>query len=365
MSKFKLCLLIPSLQAGGMERVMSELINHFSVRRDVEVHLVLYGLSREIFYKLPVEIILYKPDYEFKNRFRLYYTFKTLRYLRTTVNKIKPDSILSFGELWNSFVMLSLSGLKFPVYISDRCSPEKKFKLVHRLLRSFYYPRSEGIIVQTSKARDIYFSKFKHRNIGVIANPIRLVPEFTREERENIVLNIGRLINTKHQDRLVKLFLEMNLPEWKLVIVGYDHLNQNNSNRLREIIDLNKAGNKVILAGKQTNVDQYYRKSKLFAFTSSSEGYPNVIGEALSAGLPVVAYDCVAGPSELITPGGNGYLVPLFDDIAFRERLEYLMIHEEVRIEMSKNAVRSVKNLAVESIGPKYLNFITHSSLPQ
>jgi len=46
-------------------------------------------------------------------------------------------------------------------------------------------------------------------------------------------------------------------------------------------------------------VKAYYLKSKIFAFTSNSEGFPNAIGEAQSAGLPVIAFDCIAGSSEL------------------------------------------------------------------
>lgn len=41
--KRKICLIIPTLQPGGMERVMSELANYFSTREDLEVHLLLYG----------------------------------------------------------------------------------------------------------------------------------------------------------------------------------------------------------------------------------------------------------------------------------------------------------------------------------
>ena len=75
----RLCLVIPSLQAGGMERVMTELAWHFTTKRDLEVHLVLYGITREIFYSIPGNIIIHKPTFLFKNRFRFYYTIKTTK----------------------------------------------------------------------------------------------------------------------------------------------------------------------------------------------------------------------------------------------------------------------------------------------
>ena len=48
-----ICLVIPSLQAGGMERVMSELAKHFAKRPDIDVHLIIYGIYRDIFYQIP------------------------------------------------------------------------------------------------------------------------------------------------------------------------------------------------------------------------------------------------------------------------------------------------------------------------
>jgi len=69
---------IPSLQAGGMERVMSELAWSFSAREDVELHLVLYGISRETFYSIPADLHIHKPTFKFSNRFRIINTFISL-----------------------------------------------------------------------------------------------------------------------------------------------------------------------------------------------------------------------------------------------------------------------------------------------
>ena len=89
-------------------------------------------------------------------------------------------------------------------------------------------------------------------------------------------------------------------------------------------------GEKIILAGTQKDVESYLLRSRIFAFTSSSEGFPNVVGEAMSAGLPVVAYDCVAGPSDMVVNDRNGYLIPLFDKGAFGVKLKYLMDNPQI-----------------------------------
>jgi glycosyltransferase involved in cell wall biosynthesis len=356
-------MLIPSLQAGGMERVMSELAWHFSKKPDLELHLVLYGMKREIFFELPERIQIHRPAFRFNNQLRLFYTLKTVLFLRTTVKRIHPDRVLSFGELWNSFVLLGLLGLKYPVFISDRCSPARSYNGFHRFLRRCLYPKAAGIIAQTTKARDIYTEHFGHRNIGVIGNPIREVRVDGITDKENIVLMVGRLIKTKHQDELIKLFLKIKVPDWKLVLVGYDHLKQNNEERLRAIISKNGAEERVFLEGKQSEVDPYYARSRIFAFTSSSEGFPNAIGEAMSAGLPVVAFDCVAGPSEMVKDGHTGFLVPVLDFQQFRERLESLMIDEALRDSFGERGRKEIREFAIDRIGDKFLHFILDTEL--
>lgn len=59
----KICLVIPSLHPGGMERVMSKLANQFINYENTEIHLVLYGKKRDVFYQIPEAIIIHKPHF--------------------------------------------------------------------------------------------------------------------------------------------------------------------------------------------------------------------------------------------------------------------------------------------------------------
>ena len=85
-NKKKICLVIPSLGPGGMERVMSILANYFVNKEKLEVHIILYGKKRQVFYALPEAVIIHKPDFNFDNKWRLWYTFKTLFFLLTLGN---------------------------------------------------------------------------------------------------------------------------------------------------------------------------------------------------------------------------------------------------------------------------------------
>ena len=360
MEKKKICLVIPSLQAGGMERVMSELAGYFASRRDSEQHLILYGITREIFYPVPESIRIHKPSFRFNDTWRLFYTLRTLWFLRSTIKKINPDSILSFGEYWNNFLLLSIFGLKYPAFVSDRSQPDKSLGWLHDTLRHWLYPRAKGLILQTEKAKEIYLSKNKHPNIAVIGNPIKnFDTNNVPSEREKNVLMVGRLIKTKHQDKLIEMFAKVSPPEWKLVIVGYDHLKQQNMKRLKGLAKDLDVEKRVVFMGKMDNIEEIYSKSSIFAFTSSSEGFPNVIGEAMASGLPVVSFNCVAGPSEIINDGLDGFLVPLFDYMLFESKLALLMRDENLRDKLGSNGRESIRKFSGEKICKAFYKFIT------
>lgn len=343
-----------------MERVMAELAGYFAEKKDIEIHLILYGFSLVSFYPVPESTIVHRPSFTFNKHWRVISTVKTLFYLRTTIRDIRPDAILSFGEYWNSFILIALIGLRFPVFISDRCQPDKSLGILHDWLRKMLYPGAAGIIAQTQKAGAIYRSQYKNKNVRVIGNPIRTIESGTAIVKENIVLMVGRLIRSKNQDKLIELFIQISKPDWKLVIVGYDHLGQNISDKLKKIIEDNHAGDSVFLVGKQTDVEAHYLKSRIFAFTSESEGFPNVIGEAMSAGLPVIAFDCIAGPSEMIKDNLNGFLIQLFDYEMFKEKLEILMDNEELRISFGDNAREDIRQFSIESIGEQYYQLLVN-----
>jgi glycosyltransferase involved in cell wall biosynthesis len=341
-----------------MERVVSELIQNFSKKQNTEIHLVLYGIKRDIFYSLPPNIYVHKPDFEFNNNFRILSTFRTILFLRKIVTEINPSAILSFGERWNSFVLIALKGKSYPIFVSDRCQPNKSLGKLHDFLRIKLYQNVKGIIAQTEIAKSIYLKQFNHQNIKVIGNPIRQISNPQNIQKENIVLTVGRLINSKHHDDLIRIFVKLNMPNWKLIIVGDNALKQNNKERLKNLVENLKAEHQVILAGNQIDVDSYYLKSKIFAFTSSSEGFPNVIGEAQSAGLPVVAFDCIAGPSDLIENEKNGFLIPLFDYPLFEEKLRLLMENASLIDSMGIEAKKSVKKYEAQLISEKFYQFI-------
>jgi glycosyltransferase involved in cell wall biosynthesis len=316
--------------------------------------LILFGITREIFYQTPENLYIHKPNFEFNNKKRIWSAVKTLWFLRIQIKDIQPDTILSFGELWNNFVLLATLGLKYPVYVSDRCQPNKSLGKVHSFLRKRLYPKAAGVICQTQIAKEIYQSIFNHENFVVIGNPIHTIQNHEEIKKENIILSIGRLIKTKHHDELIQIFSEIVSREWKLIIVGDDALKQRNKEKLEILVRNLGLQDRVKLVGKHLDVDSFYNKAKIFAFTSSSEGFPNVIGEAMSAGLPVISYNCVAGPSDLIHHEKSGYLIKQHDKKGFKEALDNLIKNEDLRNKFGQEAKLRIQEFSINNIGKKF-----------
>lgn len=349
---------IHSLQVGGMERVMSILANNFAQKKEIQLHIILYGKNPEIFYPISDRIIVHISDFKFDQNKRILSSLKRLIFLRKKIKKIKPDTVLSFGEIWNNFVLIATYGLGIPIYISDRNQPNKILTITNNKLRAILYPRATGIIVQTEIAKKIYLDKKLNKNIKAIGNPIEPIPIVNNIIKDNNILMVSRLIETKHHDILIRVFSKIKDKSWKLILVGDDAILQSNRSKLEHLAKQYKLESRVIFAGNQKNVTNYYNTSKIFAFTSSSEGFPNVIGEAMSASLPVIAFDCIAGPSDMIMDGVNGYLIPLFDEILFKEKLEILVNNDVLREKFGIRARKDILKFKSNEISEKFYQFI-------
>jgi GalNAc-alpha-(1->4)-GalNAc-alpha-(1->3)-diNAcBac-PP-undecaprenol alpha-1,4-N-acetyl-D-galactosaminyltransferase len=348
----RLCLVIPSLSAGGMERVMSELAIYFSGISNLDVHLIILGKGKR-FYDIPTSVTVHEPDFYFNNKYRIYHTFKMLWLLRKSVKYIKPHAILSFGEMYNSFVLLGTLFLNMRVYVSDRSKPDKRWGKVHETMRKILYNHASGIVAQTNYSRQFLEKEIKHTNICVIPNPVQLFNK-TPKEKKNIILNVGRLIKTKRIDILINLFSKTNFSDWELWIVG----DGPELHYLENISRDKKLTNKVKFWGNQKNVQWYYSQADIFAFTSVSEGFPNALLEALSAGIACISFDCVAGPADLIKNGENGILIKEMEEKSYLHELSALMDNVEIRQKLGAKAMESVSKYEISKIGESYLKFL-------
>ena len=107
------------------------------------------------------------------------------------------------------------------------------------------------------------------------------------------------------------------------------------------------------------DVAEYYSKAKIFAFTSTTEGFPNALGEALSTPLASISYDCVAGPADLIEDGVNGFLIKEMEHQDYINKLRLLMNNDEQRVQFETEAAKKIQKFNINSIGNLVYDFIT------
>lgn len=350
----KVCLVIPALTSGGAERVMSILANHFSKKKELEVHLILF-VKNEMFYELDPSVILHSPRFDYKKFSSGRQTYEIFFYLRKTLKFIKPKYLLSFGGKYNSFVILSSFGLNIKTFISDRSRPGIKYGFPQDKINKWLYRLSTGIVAQTSAAKEFLFKSTRHRNIKVIPNPVADILNL-EIPKENIILNAGRFIRSKQQEVLIDIFNRLDNKDWQLWFVGDG---QYLDSCKRKVEKLNLA-HKVVFWGNQKDVYSFYSKSKVFAFTSNSEGFPNSLAEAMSAGCACIAFDCNAGPADLIEDGVSGMLIENNNAQQYLEGLNKLMADEQLMNNFSKKGAEISKKLSVSKIAEEYLNFITN-----
>lgn len=331
--------------------MMSELANYL-VKNDVGVWLILM-FRDEVFYSLDQDIHIIEPS--FKKRWNFTYAFFLFPFLRQKIRSIHPEAVLSFGERYNSYVLLATLGLSAPVYISDRSSPNKRLSRFNLWMSKTLYKKAAGIIAQTSKAAELLSARVNgvQANIQVIPNPLREINRANYQKKNQIVA-LGRLVREKRYDRLMEIMSKLKDKAWTLVIIGEGRLRP----QVESLINEYGLKDRVFLAGQQREVDLFLGESRIYALTSDIEGYPNALCEAMAHGLACVSFDCVAGPSDIIEHGKNGILIEDGNTELFARELDLLIEDEDKRRSLGEEAEKILTRLQGERIFEQYLKFI-------
>ncbi|TDU40014.1 GalNAc-alpha-(1-_4)-GalNAc-alpha-(1-_3)-diNAcBac-PP-undecaprenol alpha-1,4-N-acetyl-D-galactosaminyltransferase [Gelidibacter sediminis] len=339
MEKKKITFIIPDLQNGGAERVLTILANHLVKYYDVQIIVFFKGSP---FYRVnsKVKINYCTEDFVRNKTFfhSIYHHLILFKNVFCYSKKHRSDVIIGFMTTPNLFAIIISKLLRIPSIISERIHP--KYSDISNLmfkLRIFLYPFSSLLIIQTKEILN-YFSKFMRENsLLIIKNPISNELSVLKNKsisKELVILNIGRLDNQKNQDLLIKAFASINHEGWKLIIIG-EGKNRGNYERLIKSLGLE---DKILLLGKVDNVADYYNRASIFAFSSRYEGFPNALMEALYFELPCIATDCPSGPSELIINNFNGFLIPVGDQNRMEICLDKLINSKVLRDKFSINS---------------------------
>lgn len=193
--------------------------------------------------------------------------------------------------------------------------------------------------------------------IVAIENSERIVAD-VNYDKEKIIMFCGRLENTsKRLDRLLRIWgkVQHKLPDYRLLIVGDGKYRGEMEQQIaREKLE------RVDMVGRQSNVDQFYRKASIVCLTSQTEGWGLCLTEGQAHGCIPVAFGCTSGVKDIISPSGiNGFIVTPFDEDEYADTLLHIAsMSEEERSAIRHSAVAKRAKYSPDIIMQKWANLI-------
>jgi glycosyltransferase involved in cell wall biosynthesis len=317
---------LPSLRAGGAERVVVSLAQGIA-ERGLPLDVVLAAAEGAFLDQLPaaVRVVDLRAG-------RVLRSFGPLvGYLRRERPRVlvPTQSHANLVALWAA----KLAGRGTPVVVTEhttfshatRAHPMRG-RLWSPLLRTFYPWAASIVAVSRAAADDLAATTGVPRDrIEVIYNPVissgtlafaRQAPDhpWLRPGQPPVVLGVGRLTAPKDFGTLIRGFAEVrrHCPA-RLIILGEGEERAALEAVVREV---GLTDNEIALPGYRENPLAYMAASAVFVLSSAWEGLPTVLIEALAVGAKVVSTDCRSGPREILQGGRLGALVPVGDPAA-------------------------------------------------
>lgn len=345
----KITFITDTLSSGGSERVMSVIANELSKDNVVEIicirlHTVFYPLENNV-------KVTFADDYCRKSYLHKFF------WLRHYVDR---DSIVvAFMVPVYVFVLAALLFSKVRIIVSERNDPDAA-SLMRRLLRYTLLWRADRLVVQTTNiARKMPL--YCQNKIDIIYNPISekyISGSALNCSKENLIVSIGRLSPQKNQKMMIDGFCELlrQHPEYRLEIYGEGEIHD----EIEAYIKEKGAEGKILLMGRNSNLQDVLPKAKMFVLTSDYEGMSNAMIEAMFVGLPVVT-TAVSGTEELIENGKNGIIVPIRSKEAFTNAICRLASNEDLMKEMAQEAVKIKDKVTKDAIIKKWRRLLSGS----
>lgn len=213
------------------------------------------------------------------------------------------------------------------------------------------------LVVLTEQDRIAHIENlgFTEQQVIAIPNPCTNVAETSYDFDKKVFLTVGRLTFPKGYDRLLEAWniIEEDIPDWKLIILGSGE-DEDALKKQRDDLELKH----VEFVPHTSDVGSFYSSASAYVLSSRYEGFPMVLLEAETYGLPVIAFDCKTGPKDLVLDRENGYLV---EDGNIEELAQIMLSFtkdKEAAIRMSDKSKHFVKQFNLDTITRKWEKII-------
>lgn len=375
---YKVVLCTPALySAGGVERIVSYKASYFAEKLGFDVSIIVTeGKGRDCYFPLSdkVKVINFELGFEglwkasFMKKVFLYLTKQRQykRLLKNELMRIRPDITISMLRREINFLTDIPDGSKKIGELHVNRANYRNFEaidsnIIKRLFAKFWMRslvgklrRLDQLVVLTEKSKA---SWPELSNVTVIPDPIPMQVECGERNVElgmkaKRVVTIGRYAYQKGYDLLLQAWAEVekHYPDWSLDIFG-----QGDQTVYRQLMtELGIDTDRCHLNGPVEDVVKTYQNSNIFVLSSRFEGFGLVLVEAMACGLPVVSFDCPAGPDEIIADGVDGLLVPSGDVHVLAEKLMVLMSDENLRRRLGQQARQTAQHYDMTSLADQW-----------
>ncbi|HEX8270129.1 MAG TPA: glycosyltransferase [Flavobacterium sp.] len=352
----KIALIGDSLSGGGAEKVHAHLSIYFQ-RNGMEVHNCIF--SDRISYQFEGSVLnLGKIDADGSSISRKWNRFQSLR---TFILENKFDHVIDFRMRTNPLQELMISMLY----------PKNSIYTVHSSILEYYFPKpfifakrifSKHRIVTVSEAiKQIITSEKIAHDVTCIYNPINFESILNQKEQFKVggsyIIAVGRMNDeVKQFDKLIEAYSQTELPDRKIKLL---FLGEGKNEKQLKAIAQNKGLYHLIeFHGFAANPFPYYKNALFLVLPSKKEGFPMVIAEALASETPVVAFDCVSGPNEIIAHRENGFLVENQNFPALVSAINLMVKDERLYLHCKQNASSSVQRFSLDIVGSQWLQYL-------
>lgn len=331
---------IASLRGGGAERVFVLMANELAFRgHDVTLFTWNAEGPNAALRSPSVRLI----DFGFAINGEGYTKVDTLKGVVRSgrlLKRLAPDAVYSAPDFANLLMALALllarSRAKFFPSFHAAASLQSN-KLGARLavcLSGMVAARAtRAIAVSEGVGRDLVAGAFPKSKVVVINNPLPPTvasPGLSHAWQSQleamgdgpVIATAGRLVPVKDHWTLLRAFAALRAGRRaRLVIFGEGPLAAELQAYAHEI----GIGSDVLFAGYVNDPAACYAAADLFVLSSTSEGFGNVLVEAMAAGVPVISTDAPHGPREILGDGRFGALVPVGDAAAMANAMAEML----------------------------------------
>lgn len=268
------------------------------------------------------------------------------------------QSMYLISTRWEFSTLLSRFGSEVSVKIAQEHHYHNNNKKYINIIK-YKYNNIDYLFALTKTLEKDYqefLKNNKHTKVVLMPNMLDYLPnkKSTLENKE--LITMSRLDYGKKIDDLLRIFASSDHEGWHLSILGdgeeYDNLN----NLIKEL----KLEKKVTLVGyvPKEKIPPYLSNASIFLMTSLTEGLPMVLLEAMSYGIPCIAYETASGVNDIIEDSKNGYVIKNRCAKEYVEALNKLMHNEKLRKNMGKNTRDTVNNFTSTNILEKWYTIL-------